>query len=895
MFKIYIIISLLIVSVTSSLSQRVSFNVPDHPINIPFSDFTAHLEENREVRFFFKGKWVNQLIVRESYVGVEINQALKEILEGENIDIEYLYDYGVVLIKDLSIEKLNALISDSLRKNYINKIIGKEGSLPWGTLVTLSGKIREDKFQEPVVGATIISEDAGISTTSDIRGDFKIRLPVGSHLLSFQTLNYEKQAFLLTIYESGNLDIILKEDPLVLNEIIVQSDIDEENFETEVTAKTIITAKEIQEIPTFLGEVDVVKSIQLLPGVNNVGEGSSGFNVRGGSADQNLILLDEAIVFNPNHLFGFFSAFHPDAVEEVAFYRGAMPAEYGGRVSSVLDVKQKDGDLSKLHGSGGIGVVTSRLMLEGPIINDKLSFLVAGRTSYSDWVLKQVNDLDVRNSNAFFYDITGKITFKNNEKSKLTGTLYASKDRFQFASDTTFAWENRSFSLNHEKIISPVLSIKSSISAGSYNYEIEDEGLNESFSWKYKIQNVKLKSYISIRKNKHEFQLGVDFTGYEFNRGSIVPLDEQSSIGPTELPKEQSLVSGLFITDNFQLSNKLFVSLGLRASHYQLFGEHNEYVYNQGFAKSDFSITDTVFTRKGNVAQQYSGLEPRLSAKYSFNTTTILKGAFVRSYQYVHLLSNTTAISPIDSWTPSTAHIKPQIGAHYSLGLYKTLKSNQIRTSIEIFYKKIDNVPEYIDGAQLALKENVETEITNSEADIRGLEFSVQKDGRLSTNLSYTFTSSRRRTSSEFIEAQINDNELFPSNYDQPHNIKLNTEYGISKRHILLFNFNLASGRPITVPEERFRIDNNFVGNFSERNSFRLPVYHRLDVTLLIKSNHKKNKKWEGTWAFTIYNVYSRENVYSVFFEPDRFGRPTAFQIAILGAAFPSVTYNFKF
>ena len=367
-----------------------------------------------------------------------------------------------------------------------------------------------------------------------------------------------------------------------------------------------------------------------------MGEGSSGFNVRGGSADQNLILLDEAIIFNPNHLFGFFSSFHPDAVKEVTFYRGAMPAEYGGRVSSVLDVQQKNGDYTKVHGSGGLGVVTSRLLLEGPILKDKLSFLFAGRTSYSDWILNQVNDLDGRNSEAFFYDITGKISLRNNEKSKLTATFYASKDQFQFASDTIFSWENRSLSINHEKIISPKLSVKTSISAGCYDYEVEDQDASEAFSWKYKVQNAKLKSFLNYRWNSHELQGGIDLTGYEFNRGSVVPIGESSSISSNELPKERSLVSGLFFTDNIQLSDKFFLSLGLRASYFQLFGEYNEFIYNEDFARSDFSIIDTLRTAQGDVAQTYSGLEPRISAKYTINNTTTLKGGFVRSYQYVH-------------------------------------------------------------------------------------------------------------------------------------------------------------------------------------------------------------------------------------------------------------------
>lgn len=879
----------------AAFAQPVSFKTPSHKVNITLKEFLNEVESRRRVKFFFDGEWVNGIYVNKSYVGIEISTALKEICAQQPVEINFIYDYGIVLIEHNEKELLTANIADSIKSNFEQLIIGTKGANRWGSSVTLKGRIIEEKFSGPVEGVTITTQESKIAAVTNSNGEYDIPLTVGSHLLKFQSLNYNTKTYLLTIYENGNLEIVLEENPLTLREIVVESNLERENFETEVTARTRLSAEQIQQIPAFLGEVDVIKSIQLLPGVNNIGEGSSGFNVRGGSADQNLILLDEAIVFNPNHLFGFFSAFHPDAINEVTFYRGAIPAEFGGRVSSVLDVKQKDGNFDELHGYGGLGLVTSRLLLEGPILKEKFSFLIAGRTSYSNWILNQVNDINVRNSNAYFYDITSKLAYKNSDKSKLTATLYASHDTFQFASDTSFSWSNKSLSLNHEKIISPTLSIKSTLSAGGYDYKVEDEDPNESFIWEYQLLNARLKSQLNYSKNKHDLQAGIDFTGYEFKRGSIVPTSDGSSIESTEIPKDRALVSGLFISDNIQFNDKFLLSLGLRLSNYQLFGAHNQFSYQNGLAKSDFSIIDTVTTKSGQIAQQYFGFEPRISGKYSLNNSSIIKAGFVRSYQYIHLLSNTTAISPIDMWTPSTAHIAPQIGLHYSVGFYKSFVPERIKASVEVFYKSIDNVPEYRDGAQLQLKENVETEIVNSEADIRGLELSVQKEGRLSANFSYTFTSSRRRTSSSFAITQINDNELFPSNYDQPHNIKLNTEYEFSKRHILLFNFNMASGRPITIPEERFRIENNFIGNFSERNSFRLPMYHRLDVTLLIKSNHRKNKKWEGSWAFTIYNVYSRNNVYSVFFQPDRFGRPTAYQLAILGAAFPSVTYNFKF
>ncbi|MEQ8926474.1 MAG: carboxypeptidase-like regulatory domain-containing protein [Fulvivirga sp.] len=881
--------------VSTAKGQNVDFRVPEHKIGVSLTEFLNEIEEKEYVKFFFLPEWTAQITVSTSYKDQPIATALQSILAGRSINIEYIYDYGIALIKDPTADIIRQEILDNIDGDLIRYTIGDSVNANWGSNVRIRGIIKDEKFNEPLVGITIYANEVQKGTATGADGSYSLTLPVGKHIITYAGLNYQDKNIAFSLYESGKYDVIMEEKPITLDEIVVKDNAEKENFESNVVGRTRITAAELQTIPAFLGEIDVIKSIQLLPGVNSVGEGSAGFNVRGGSVDQNLILLDEGIIFNPNHLFGFFSAFHPDALKEVTFYRGAIPAQYGGRISSVLDVRQKDGDRNEYHGSGGLGIVTSRLMVEGPIAKDKVSFLFAGRTSYSDWLLKQVKNDDVRNSEAFFYDVTGKVTAYINKKNKIAASYYLSNDKFKFSNDTAYYWQNHSASITHESYVNQKLSLFNNFSVGNYNYEVRDEDVDESFSWKYSIDNFQFKSYINYAFEKHLLTAGVDVKGYDFARGDLKPLSSSSNVRNIELNNDRSLEAGVFISDEMQVGNNLIITPGLRYSFYRLFGDHQLFKYNPELPRDDFEIIDTVNYDNGEVAASYSGLEPRLSAKYSLDANNFIKAGFSRSYQYIHLLSNTTAITPIDSWVPSSEYIKPQIGNQYSIGYFKRMPVKKLTASVEVFYKQIDNVPEYKDGAQLALKQNIETELVNSEADIRGLEFSIQKDGRLSGEFNYTYTSSRRRTFSQFESLQVNNNEFFPANYDQPHNIKINANYDISRRHVLSFNFNLASGRPITAPVERFEIDGVLVANYTERNQYRIPTYHRLDVSLLIRTNHKKDKKWEGSWSFTLYNVYSRRNAYSVFFQESESGRPTAYKLSVLGSIFPSITYNFKF
>jgi hypothetical protein len=891
------ILAILLISTleVQSQDQRAMIKVPPHSTNITFTQWIAEIEETQNLHFFYLEEWIQNINVIKSYEGELLFNVLEELLQGRDISFEFMFDYAVILVKDIDKEIVRDKLITRLSTTLDEKVLGNKAAAKWGNIVSVTGKIIDKKYAAPITGAVIYANEENLTTITDSNGRFELTLPVGKHILGISSLNFDEKYLQLFLYEGGEIDIILEERPITLGEVVIRDESMEENFNNAIGGKTHLTATAIQKVPALLGEVDVIKSIQLLPGVTTVGEGSAGFNVRGGGVDQNLILLDEAIVFNPTHLFGFFSAFHPDALRDVTFYRGAIPANYGGRISSVLDVKQKDGSTKEIKGSGGIGVISSRLLVEGPILADKISFMLAGRSSYSDWILRNARNLDLRQSSASFYDVTGKVSGFIDENNKVSASYYLSKDQFQFPDDTLYNWQNRSASINYERVITSDIRINAVVSSGSYQYDVIDEDADESFSRQYGIDNKKVNLSLNWALDNHKLIGGGDMTIYDIKRGELKPLTNESSISEVDLGAAKARVIGVFVSDEYKIRNGLIASAGIRYSIFDAIGPMDTYLYSEDSPLSDINIVDTMRFESNSSMKRYTGIEPRLSLKYELNSSSFFKLGLSRSNQYLHLISNTTAITPIDVWVPSSSHIKPQIGTQYSLGYFKKIPKKSINASVEVFYKKINNVPEYKNGAQLILKENIETELVNSNARSRGVEFSIQKEGRLSGGLNYTYSRSERQTESEFDVLKINDNQWFASNYDRPHDLKINTNYDISKRYVFSFNFNLTSGRPLTLPSEKFEIEGISVSNFGNRNAARLPTYHRMDVSLLIRSNHKKNKLWEGSWIVTFYNVYARKNAYSIFFSDQIGGVPQANKLSILGTVLPSITYNFKF
>ncbi|MEL6924595.1 MAG: TonB-dependent receptor, partial [Bacteroidota bacterium] len=696
------------------------------------------------------------------------------------------------------------------------------------------------------------------------------------------------------------LNVDLGDDATVLEEVVVTSESEDKNVRnTEMSVNTLNVAT-ISKLPALLGEVDVIRSIQLLPGVSTVGEGATGFNVRGGGVDQNLVLLDEAPVYNSSHLFGFFSVFNPDAVKDVKLYKGGIPAQYGGRLSSILDVRMKEGNSKKLAVSGGVGLIFSRLSVEAPIVKDKASFIFAARRSYIDVLAKPfLNNNDLGDSKLNFYDLTLKTNYKISNKDRIYLSGYLGRDVFGFGDAAGFDWGNATTTLRWNHLFNDKLFSNFTAYYSNYDYQINFGDTEEnSFDWDANIVNYSLKSDVSWFINPDNL---ITFGGqaiiYEFSPGNAVGVSEGETTN-FSVPKKYALEAGLFIENDQTINDKLSLRYGLRWSHFNYMGEGRAF----DFETTEVGESKQVVGEPENFDQwesikMYSNFEPRVSLKYQLNKASSLKLSYNRMAQYLHLISNSTAASPLDVWTPSTNNIEPQIANQFAIGYFRNFKDNRYATSIETYYKAYENLVDYIDGADLFVNELLEAELLAGKGRAYGIELQVEKTkGQFTGWLSYTLARSERK-----IEG-LNNDEWYLSRFDQLHNFSATLFYELGKRWTLSGNFVINTGTPASFPTDRFEqqgyvVPHNAAGS---RNNVRIPAYHRLDLAATFKG--KERKRWNSEWVFSVYNVYNRRNPFSIYFRQQEV-RPIdgsalqteAVRLSVIGSIIPSVAYNFKF
>ena len=662
---------------------------------------------------------------------------------------------------------------------------------------------------------------------------------------------------------------------------------------------TQLSIATVKKAPAMLGEADLVKQIQTLPGVTTVGEAASGFNVRGGSVDQNLILYDGLPLFNSSHVFGFFSSFNAEAIRDATFYKGGIPAEYAGRTSSVLDIRSKEGSYKKFQGSAGIGIVSSNILAHGPIIKDKTSILVSVRTTYSDWLINTVrsNYINLNRSKVSFYDGSAKLTHLFSKKTKLTFSSYVSHDKFRLRGDTTFRWATQLNSLTLDHTFTQTVNASMTIGYGKYSYNVSDNNPLSGFDLSYTMRYPTAKVDLYIQKKKHEIILGAQSTYYDFSPGTLRPSSPLSDKKFIQIDKQQSLESGLYASDQFDVMKRLHVYFGLRFSVFQALGPGNVFTYKQGRPREILSRLDTLRFKKGENIKMYSNWEPRISFRYNLSSVSNLKLGYNRMYQYLHLISNTTAITPVDIWQPSGYYFKPQFADQVSIGYNRSFKSKVYDWAVEIYYKKMHNVLDFKDGAVLLLNSHLETDLLQGDARAYGIETQIIKNtGRLTGSLSYAYARSFRTIRSIFPEESINNGSEYKSNFDQPHVVAAQWKYNLSAKFFFTGAFTYHTGRPITLPLSAFSAGNGFtVSAFSDRNQFRVPDYHRLDLAIGMEGNHKRRKSLNATWVLSLYNVYARKNPYSVFFKEVQPGILQPYQLAIIGTILPSLSVSIKF
>lgn len=858
------------------------------------------LERTNPVRFYFLTTWLDGIVFDQDYKGQPLRNALDNLFLGTDLSYVEIDHHAIVIVRDpsMAIQRLTTIQTAKREQKKIEKMnIGSAQGGSRNKKVTLRGQLKDSKNNEPLVGASVYASNLQSGVTTDVEGNFALTLPAGDHVINLNYVNYEERVIDLSIYEDGLLNVALDESPRMLEEIVVMDKASKE-VTTSKIGQTQFSMKEIKRQPALLGEVDLIKQIQVQAGVTTAGEAASGFNVRGGGVDQNLILYDGMPVFNSSHVFGFFSTFNAEAIRDVTFYRGGIPAEFGGRVSSVLDITSREGGFEKWSGSGGVGMISSNLLLNGPLKKDKTSLSVSLRSTYSDWLINTVqsNYVNLKNSSVTFYDGSAKLTHKFNDRTKLTFSAYTSHDQFRLQGDSTYKWNNLLGSIRLDHAFSSKFTSTITLGSGNYNYEVIDKNERTGFNLFYKITYPSLKADFQYQAGIHKISFGLQSTYYLFNPGTLEPNSAESNITPIQMDKQNSVESALYIGDGITFNEKFFVEGGLRFSVFNAMGPSTVNIYAPGVPMTPSSQIGVEEYEAGEVIKTYTGVEPRASFRYTLNPNSSIKVGYNRIYQYLHLVTNTTAITPVDVWQPSNFYFKPQVADQISIGYFRNFKEKMYEAFVEVYQKKINNILDFKDGATLILNDHLETDLLQGVGDAYGVETSIAKNlGRLTGSINYTYSRSLRTIDGEFDSEKINNGNQYPSNFDQPHIINLVWKYNISRRYYFTGNFTYHTGRPVTVPLAGFLVDNITVASFSERNQFRIPDYHRLDIAFILEGNHKRKKFWDGTWALSFYNVYARKNPYTVFFKDNGDGYLAPYQLSIIGTILPSLSYSFKF
>lgn len=757
---------------------------------------------------------------------------------------------------------------------------------------------------EALIGATVYIPSLGSGATTNVYGFYSLTLTPGSYEIEFSYVGYRKEIRTIDLVQNVRLDIELAAQSNELQEIVIEAGelSPVKSLEMSINKTDIRT---ISKIPAFLGEVDVIKSLQQLPGVATVGEGASGFNVRGGSVGQNLILLDEASVYNSSHLLGFFSVFDPDAVKDVRLYKGAVPAAYGGRISSLLDVRMKEGNSKDFEVAGGVGTVFSRLSVQGPIVEEKGSFIIAGRRSYIDVLARPFVDVLQDGARLNFYDITGKMNYHINTKNRVYLSGYSGRDVFFFDQRQGFSWGNNTATLRWNSIVNDRLFFNLSGIYSRYDYDLQfGEDDRDYFKWNSSIANYALKPAFNYFINsENELSFGGEANYYTFEPANASGASG-GEVSDFSLERKYNLEAAVYLSNQQKITGNLSAEYGLRYSYFWGFGAGTQYVYGDTIPGVRRTPVGEVRFGKGEVMSSYGTWEPRIALNASLSPSSSLKASFIRMAQYLHLISNTTASNPLDVWTPTSANIRPEKGDQYTLGYFKSIgEKGSFEFSAQAYYRDTRNQIDYIDGADLFINDFLEGDLLTGRGRAYGLELFLQKkSGRFNGWLAYTLG----RT--ELKVEGINRGSWYPTRYDQLHNLKVTGFFEINKRWSLSGNFAFVSGTPSTFPTSRYVIQDILIPhNANEsRNNVRIPSFHRLDLSArldgrVVKKNGKQRKNTDY-WVFGVYNVYARKNPFSIYFSqtddrvsPGSYIESQAKQLSIIGTVVPSVSYNFHF
>ncbi len=752
---------------------------------------------------------------------------------------------------------------------------------------TISGHIKDKSTGEDLIGATVFVKELNTGTATNVYGFYSVSLVAGSYTIEYSFIGYETQVHKIDLTNNQTFDVELAVAEKNLEEVVITGKAINENVVRNEMSMVNLDAKTISKIPAFMGEVDIIKAIQLLPGVQTISEGSSGFSVRGGSMDQNLILLDEATVYNASHLMGFFSVFNNDAIKDVTLYKGDIPASSGGRISSLLDVRMKDGNSKNIAVTGGIGTISSRLTIEGPIVKNKVSFLISGRRTYADIFLKLFGNKDFRNTSIYFYDFNGKLNWDIDEKNRVFLSTYYGKDIFKNP-DFKLGWGNRTITLRWNHVITQKLFSNLTLVNSKFDYELGvPEGQPWSFSWTSNLKDLGGKIDFNYYLNTNNtLRFGVSTIYHKFFPGTAKGLGSEAFYTEYAVQNNNAIESGIYVSNEQKIGARLTLKYGVRYSFFENQGESTIYNYD-----ANYDVIDSTYYPKGKLFSPYSGLEPRLGATFILNENSSVKASYARTQQYIHLAQNSTAGTPLDVWFPSSPNVKPEIGDQYAIGYFRNFRKNTIETSAEIYYKTIQNSLDFKDFADVLLNKLFEGELRFGKAWAYGLELMTKYHIRkFSGWVSYTLSKTEKEIQG------INNGKKYPATYDKPNNIAVVMNFDPSKRISLGATWVYYTGSAVTFPTGKFVYGNQVVPVFSDRNSYRMPNYHRLDLSITLRSKEKPGRKWGHEWNFSVYNAYARKNPWVINFKPEKDNpNKTYAEMVYLFSIIPAITFNFYF
>ncbi|MGD9994515.1 MAG: TonB-dependent receptor [Salinivirgaceae bacterium] len=861
------------------------------------SDFFAVMEHAHGVRFYYKKNWIDKVVLKNAGTDKTLKFVLEQALSPYDLAHIVLQQQNIILIPEHY-----TYFEQNNEYNFV-RVVGSPMDKGKYKLNKVEGTVLFGKTTEPLPGVLIIDKKHNKQTVTDYKGRYTLFLPEGTTQLTYSFMGLESQVIEAQILSHGELNVELMEAPIAIDAVTVTADGGRNNVNRAQMGLVYMDMKSINKLPVLMGEADIIKSMTLLPGVSVAGELSSGFNVRGGNVDQNLVLLNSAPVYNAAHLFGMFSAFIPNAISSVNLHKGTQPANFGTRAASAMEIQLKAPDTSKVRGKAGLGILNSTLFLEGPVLNNRISFLLGARTTYSNWLLNKMPNMDIRNSKASFYDLLGKVDVKLSKKSNLSFFGYYSADYFNYANKTEYNYGSSMAGLNLNHYLSDQMAVRASFSFTQFNSTVGNiEFENSAHEISSGISQVNARLEWSYHLSKNSLTAGTEAIGYLLKPGTRTPVGENSEALSLSLADEKALEGAVFIQNTYKFTDKWNLSAGLRYSWYSKLGAADVFIYHQNQPLNDNTVESLKSFSQGEVIKLYQGLEPRLGLKYGLDENSSVKLGYNITRQYQHLISNTTSATPADYWKSADWNIKPLFNQQWALGYFKNLKNNSIETSVELYYKKTDNVLEYKNGAVLSMNPAIERDVIAANARAYGLELMLKKNrGNLTGWFSYTLSKSQVRTQSNFAEEVINQGNYYPGYNDRLHDLTLSANYQLSRRWTVGSNFLFSSGRPATYPEQKYSFRNTEVIYYSERNKYRLPAYHRLDLSITYEGFLNITKKVHPSFTFSVYNVYGHKNIYSVFYKKDipsvgnNYQRYGLYQLSIIGVPIPSITINLSF